>query len=345
MNFLLDGIRPVGLKYGREIASWNFPGRCFDLPPNGGAISQSRSRQRPRTFNARNAVYAKVFTQIFDSSIADNWKTRHVFEDLLKLADINGVVDMTHEAIAARTRMPLEMVQEAIRQLESPDPRSRTPEADGRRIERLDEHRDWGWLIVNYQKFREISSEEQRREKTRKRVTAFRLKHKELELVKHPVTQCNAPETPCNAVSHMERETERQMEKEVLSGKPDVACSSEAPKAPKEKSYHKDARSVLHVLNEACGRGFRETDTNLTLISRRLQEPGVTFEGVSMMIARQCRRWANTTMAEYLRPTTLFGKEKFDAYYAAREQPVILTDDPKAAAERAAKLKFYRNHL
>ena len=35
-----------------------------------------------------------------------------------------------------------------------------------RRIARLDEHREWGWLIVNYEEYRKIASEEQRREKT-----------------------------------------------------------------------------------------------------------------------------------------------------------------------------------
>jgi hypothetical protein len=28
-------------------------------------------------------------------------------------------------------------------------------------------------------------------------------------------------------------------------------------------------------------------------------------------------------MAEYLRPETLFGKQKFEGYYAGRDQPVI----------------------
>jgi hypothetical protein len=40
-------------------------------------------------------MFAKIFTQIFDSSIAEDYQTRHVFEDLLKLCDINGVVDIT----------------------------------------------------------------------------------------------------------------------------------------------------------------------------------------------------------------------------------------------------------
>lgn len=134
-------------------------------------------------------MYAKVFQQIFDSSIADDHRLRHFFMDLLVLADSDGVVDMTPSAIAARTRIPLEEVVAHLKRLEEPDTESRTPDENGRRIERLDEHRSWGWHIINYHKFREIASEEQRKSKTRERVRKFREKR-----------SCNAPVTQCNAV-------------------------------------------------------------------------------------------------------------------------------------------------
>jgi len=96
--------------------------------------------------------------------------------DLLVLADRDGVVDMTHEAIARRTNRPISIIRETIAKLESPDAASRTPDDDGRRIKRLDEHRDWGWMITNYDRFRLIASDEQRREKTNARVSRYRAK-------------------------------------------------------------------------------------------------------------------------------------------------------------------------
>ena len=168
-------------------------------------------------------MYAKVFSQIFDSSIAEKYLTRLVFTDLLTLADINGVVDMTHEAIARRTNVPLETVRAAIEQLEQPDPRSRTPVSEGRRLARLDEHRDWGWFVVNYSTFRKIASEEQRREKSLARVHKYR--------GKTPVTQCNAPVTPVNACNAMQREMEMKKQKE--EEKPQKAGGGEVqPKTP-----------------------------------------------------------------------------------------------------------------
>jgi hypothetical protein len=137
-------------------------------------------------------MYAKVFAQIFDSSIADDFRLRHFFMDLLVLADADGVVDMTPTAIAARTRIPLEDVTAMLAKLEQPDPESRTPDADGRRIERLDEHRTWGWHLINYHRFRMIASDEQRREKTRERVARFKQKRQQNAAGNAVVTLANA---------------------------------------------------------------------------------------------------------------------------------------------------------
>lgn len=142
-------------------------------------------------------MYAKIFAQIFDSSIVENPELRFTFIDLLTLCDENGVVDMTHEAIARRTNRPIDIIRRTIQELESPDPRSRTPDDEGRRIRRLDEHRDWGWMIVNYARFRATTNETQRREKTRERVKRYR--QKRLQKPKLNVTPCNAGNALRNA--------------------------------------------------------------------------------------------------------------------------------------------------
>ena len=109
-------------------------------------------------------MFCKVFQQIFDSSIAVNCRTRHVFMDLLVLADSDGVVDMTVDAISRRTNVPMEEVETAIHELSEPDEASRTPDEDGRRLLPIDERRKWGWQIVNYAKYRAIRDEQARRE-------------------------------------------------------------------------------------------------------------------------------------------------------------------------------------
>lgn len=101
-----------------------------------------------------------------------------------------------------------------------------------------------------------------------------------------------------------------------------LASSKQCLEHKPEKSYHLHTRTALHLLNEACGKHFREVDVNLTVISARLEEPEVTIDGVKVMISRQCQLWKGTNMEEYLRPLTLFGKEKFDSYYAGRNEKI-----------------------
>ena len=78
------------------------------------------------------------------------------------------------------------------------------------------------------------------------------------------------------------------------------------------------AVELLNHLNKTSGRDFRPTEANLEFIESRLKESGVTVEGCKQMIDRQCKRWLGTDQAEYLRPSTLFNRSKFDGYYAAK---------------------------
>jgi hypothetical protein len=132
-------------------------------------------------------LYARIFAKILESSIADDWQVRMVFQDFLLLAE-DGTVDMTHRAIARRTNVPLEIVERAISVLEEPDPRSRDRENDGRRIVRLDPHRDWGWQITNFEKYESVRCQNETRE-----VRAARMRHyREKKAAAHP----NPPTPP-----------------------------------------------------------------------------------------------------------------------------------------------------
>jgi len=108
-------------------------------------------------------MFVKVFEQILDSSIANNYEIRHFFEDMLKLADTTGAVDMTPEAISRRINLPLEKVVVFLKELGEPDPASRSPKEQGRRILPLSGERSWGWFIVNYEHYRSIRDQEARR--------------------------------------------------------------------------------------------------------------------------------------------------------------------------------------
>ena len=110
-------------------------------------------------------MYGKLFSQMYDGTLATKgpWQALVTFQQLIILADQHGIVDMTPEAIARRTTVPLQIIQEGLRHLQEPDPKSRTSDEEGRRISLLSESRAWGWRIVNYRHYRILRSGDERR--------------------------------------------------------------------------------------------------------------------------------------------------------------------------------------
>lgn len=111
-------------------------------------------------------MYGKLFAQMYDGTLGSRgpWQALVTFQQLIILADKTGIVDMTAEAIARRTTVPLDIVELGLSELSKPDEASRSPDEQGRRIVALDPARPWGWRIVNYAKYRQLRNEDERRE-------------------------------------------------------------------------------------------------------------------------------------------------------------------------------------
>lgn len=90
--------------------------------------------------------------------------TRYVFMSMIVLANADGVVDITLNSLARRFNIPLTDLTAAIKKLEQPDRLSRCDDDEGRRLLKLDGHREWGWRIVNHSKYNTLRSEKDRRE-------------------------------------------------------------------------------------------------------------------------------------------------------------------------------------
>lgn len=133
-------------------------------------------------------MYGKVFDSIYDGTLYGNWEAIATFQQFIVLANADGVVDMTPQAIAARTSFPLDLIQRGIKFLEAPDPYSRTPGDEGRRIVLMDpENRPWGWRIVNHGKYMRLRNMAQKREADRVRIAEKRLEIKDVASESHPV--------------------------------------------------------------------------------------------------------------------------------------------------------------
>lgn len=123
-------------------------------------------------------MYCKLFASLYQGTLRGRSDEILVFTNLLAHTSAGGVVDKHFRAIAEETGLTIERVKEAIHVLESADDESRSPEADGARLVRLDEHRVWGWQVVNHGKYRAIKNEDDRAEQNRLAQQRFRDRQK-----------------------------------------------------------------------------------------------------------------------------------------------------------------------
>lgn len=123
-------------------------------------------------------MYCKLFASLYQGTLRGCSNEILVFTNLLAHCDSAGMVDKHFRAISEETGLGIDAVRASIEILESPDPESRSPELNGARIVRMDEHRAWGWRVVNYGKYRAIRNEEDRREQNRLAQQRFREKSK-----------------------------------------------------------------------------------------------------------------------------------------------------------------------
>ena len=115
--------------------------------------------------------FVKLDCGILRSSLwAEDAETRIVFLTLLALSDADGFVEAAAPGLALSANVPLDRVRAALARLEAPDPDSRTPSDEGRRVL----HVEGGYHIVNYSKYRAIRDPDVRRQQTREAVARHR---------------------------------------------------------------------------------------------------------------------------------------------------------------------------
>lgn len=153
-------------------------------------------------------MFVKVHEQIFNSSIMEeNLEVRYIWFCLLTLADREGFVDMTTAAIARRINIDEHSVINAIGKFLEPDSTSRTIACEGRRLEKIRD--SFGWKIVNYVHYRDLRSEENRREYMREYMRKFRGVNKKVN------TNVNSKQ-PLAVLAHTDTDTDTDPLKRVV---------------------------------------------------------------------------------------------------------------------------------
>jgi len=181
-------------------------------------------------------VYGKIFNSMYDGTLVANWEALITFQQMIVLADDVGVIDMTPHALSNRTGIPIEIIEKGLELLESDDPHSRSPAQNGRRIERLDNHRPWGWKIVNYMHYRQLASHEEK-----KNADAQRLRNKREASKNGDVAKCRKVSQPVADVAHTDTDTDTDTITTHTSPNGAVEATKVAPKCP-----HKEILALYH---------------------------------------------------------------------------------------------------
>jgi hypothetical protein len=99
--------------------------------------------------------YTPLFDTMLTGTLYGRWPHTGIWACLLSRATREGIIDETPQALAAAIGVPVDTLMTCIRDFMNPDPDSRSPEHDGRRLALIHEHRSWGWKVVNHVKYRD----------------------------------------------------------------------------------------------------------------------------------------------------------------------------------------------
>jgi hypothetical protein len=168
-------------------------------------------------------LYGKIFDSMYDGTLYGQWEAIVTFQQLIVLCDADGTVDMTPPAISARTSIPLEIITKGLKTLAEADPYSRTQGADGRRIELIDGHRPWGWVIVNHEKYQKLQDSDTVRAQTRERVAKHRAKKNEVTASNGQVTDGNGSKR------YTDTDTDTDTKKQLLASGDKSPSACEQP--------------------------------------------------------------------------------------------------------------------
>jgi hypothetical protein len=115
--------------------------------------------------------FTKLVSSITESSVWDeDHATRIVWITMLAKVNKNGYVGASIPGLARLARVTIAECEAALAKFKAPDPYSRTPDHEGRRI--ADAPR--GWVLLNHPSFRNKRSPEEKREYDRNRLAEKR---------------------------------------------------------------------------------------------------------------------------------------------------------------------------
>jgi len=298
--------------------------------------------------------YTKLFSSILDSTI---WQApnhvRIVWITMLAMKDRDGIVEAAVPGLAHRARVSVDEVESALAMLLGPDPYSRTPDNEGRRIETI----KGGWRVLNADSYRDKMGIEERREKDairqrrvrERRMAGHATSRVTRDLSLHADTDSKADTEKDHGLAASEftsgdhcqhrrattgGECEGNHSVPVTSLVTDVTLRESKPAAPAKSTTRKRANpeagftpeelATVDVVLEKLGKRkrpptqYQRSLPHTRLIVRHLRD-GYSERDLRIVTgfcAEQLGWAGDPRMEKFLRPETLFGPETMHKYIA-----------------------------
>ena len=284
--------------------------------------------------------YTKLFSSIVTSTIwVESDRTRIVWITMLAMADRNGEIQASIPGLARLAGVPIPDCEEALAKFIAPDPYSRTPDDEGRRVEKI----EGGWALLNHAKYREMAS----RDDSKAANTERQRRHREKEKRNAPVTPCNATVTLGNAkvtptlhIAEAEAEAEAEARNTHTAPVPVAVCdeppAADCPFPPEVAKKVKRERktSIEQVELERIYSAYPRKENRpaaLRAIGKALSGSGMTAEHlleITQAYAKATDRWPEDELRFIPYPATWFNGERYN-------------DDPKNWLSKGAPRSEY----
>ena len=232
------------------------------------------------------STYTKLFNSILASTI---WRepdhVRIVWITMLAMTDRNGLVEASIPGLADLARVPVEKCREAIEILMAPDIDSRTPDNEGRRIEKV----NGGFVILNHAKYRDAMSADDRREYHRTYWHKRKGKYQDSTPTQQNSTHSTITQTTSTDSIHTDTDTDtdtdsvqRERERERA---PDVAGG--CPEIPPMSRKDFDTLADMRAVPKDCAEWFWNTHDARGWLDAR----GQPIRKVEPLLLNALRAW------------------------------------------------------
>lgn len=219
--------------------------------------------------------YSKLDCGIVDSSL---WEQPHdvlrVWIAMLAKTDATGYVRVAPSAMARLCMVDRDRFNEIVEIFTNPDPDSRSPENEGRRLECV----DGGWMILNYLKYREGLKQPDR--------TAAERKRRQREREECHASTVTDRDAPCRAVTDRDSHAYAEAEAEAKADAKAKAISGDKSPAP-DDGFEEFWKAY------PPRRGSKDGKDKARKVWKKMKPSKATQEAImgALAVQRHCEQW------------------------------------------------------